>query len=131
MDGQSKLTNPANALPNLEMLIATSGLKWQDIKTGTGAMPEQGKTVVVHYIGWLKDGKKFDSSKDRNEPFSFTIGVGQVIKGWDEGVISMKKGGVRKLFIPSELAYGTRDVGDGLIPANSMLVFEVELLDIK
>ena len=124
-------TNPAAPVPNVTMQKSESGLEWQDIKVGDGESPTSGKTVVVHYTGWLTDGKKFDSSKDRNEPFSFSIGVGQVIKGWDEGVMSMKKGGIRKLFIPAKLAYGDRDVGNGLIPANSKLVFEVELLDIK
>ncbi len=128
---EKKNMNPAAAVPKLKMHKAESGLEWQDIKVGTGESPVAEKNVVVHYTGWLKDGKKFDSSKDRNEPFSFQIGVGQVIKGWDEGVMSMKKGGVRKLFIPPTLGYGDRDVGGGLIPANSTLVFEVELIDIK
>jgi FKBP-type peptidyl-prolyl cis-trans isomerase len=102
-----------------------------EIKTGTGASPTQGQTVVVHYTGWLTDGKKFDSSVDRGVPFEFQIGVGQVIQGWDQGVLTMKVGGKRKLTIPPELAYGSRDVGNGLIPPNSTLIFEVELLDLK
>ena len=108
-----------------------SELLIEDIVEGTGASPTAGQTVVVHYTGWLTNGKKFDSSVDRGEPFEFQIGVGQVIKGWDEGVLSMKIGGKRKLTIPPEMAYGDRDVGDGLIPAKSTLIFEVELLDLK
>ena len=106
-------------------------LQIEDIIEGSGDSPKQGQTVVVHYTGWLTDGKKFDSSVDRGEPFEFQIGVGQVIQGWDQGVATMKVGGKRKLTIPPEMAYGDRDVGGGLIPANSTLVFEVELLDLK
>ncbi len=106
-------------------------LQIEDQIVGTGNCPEKGQIVVVHYTGWLTDGTKFDSSRDREEPFEFKIGVGQVIKGWDEGVMTMKIGGKRKLIIPPELAYGNREVGDGLIPANSTLVFEVELLDLR
>ncbi len=108
-----------------------SGLQIEDIVVGSGSSPKQGQTVVVHYTGWLTDGKKFDSSVDRGQPFEFKIGIGQVIEGWDQGVLTMKVGGKRKLVIPPELAYGNRDVGDGLIPANSTLVFEVELLKLK
>jgi peptidylprolyl isomerase len=107
-----------------------SGLKYTDEKTGDGAEPKSGQTVTVHYTGTLQDGTKFDSSKDRNQPFKFVIGVGQVIKGWDEGVMSMKVGGKRKLTIPPELGYGSRGAG-GVIPPNSTLIFEVELLDVK
>lgn len=103
----------------------------EDIVVGTGDSPEQGQTVVVHYTGWLIDGKKFDSSVDRGQPFEFKIGAGQVIQGWDQGVLTMKIGGKRKLTIPPELAYGSRDVGNGLIPPNSTLIFEVELLGLK
>lgn len=123
--------NPANPVKGKKMQKSESGLEWQDIKVGKGKSPKQGQKVVVHYTGWLKDGKKFDSSYDRNEPFTFTIGVGQVIKGWDEGVMTMKKGGVRRLYIPPQLGYGEKDVAGGLIPGNSHLVFEVELIDIK
>lgn len=108
-----------------------SELKIEDIEVGSGPSPKRGQKVVVHYTGWLTDGKKFDSSVDRGEPFEFTIGVGQVIKGWDQGVMTMKVGGKRKLTIPPDLAYGNREVGGGLIPANSTLIFEVELLDIQ
>ncbi len=106
-------------------------LQIEDIIVGTGASPTKGQTVVVHYTGWLTDGKKFDSSLDRGTPFEFKIGLGEVIQGWDQGVLTMKIGGKRKLTIPPELAYGSRDVGGGLIPANSTLVFEVELLGLK
>ena len=108
-----------------------SDLQIEEMKIGTGESPKKGQTVVVHYTGWLTKGKKFDSSVDRGEPFEFQIGVGQVIQGWDEGVMTMRIGGKRKLTIPPEMAYGSRDVGDGLIPPNSTLVFEVELLDLK
>ena len=106
-------------------------LQIEDIVVGTGDSPKQGQTVVVHYTGWLTNGTKFDSSVDRGETFEFQIGVGQVIQGWDQGVLTMKVGGKRKLTIPPELAYGDREVGGGLIPANSTLIFEVELLSLK
>ncbi|HEV7803942.1 MAG TPA: FKBP-type peptidyl-prolyl cis-trans isomerase [Burkholderiales bacterium] len=107
-----------------------SGLKYEDIKKGTGDEAKAGKTVSVHYTGWLTDGKKFDSSKDRNQPFDFPLGGGRVIKGWDEGVQGMKVGGVRKLTIPASLGYGSRGAG-GVIPPDATLVFEVELLGVK
>lgn len=106
-------------------------LKIEDIVAGTGDSPSKGQTVIVHYTGWLTDGKKFDSSVDRGQSFEFQIGVGNVIQGWDQGVLTMKIGGKRKLTIPPELAYGSRDVGNGLIPPNSTLIFEVELLGLK
>ncbi len=107
-----------------------SGLKYVDMVVGTGASPTTGKNVTVHYSGYLTDGKKFDSSVDRNKPFSFAIGVGQVIKGWDEGVASMKVGGKRKLIIPSALGYGSRGAG-AAIPPNAELIFDVELLGVE
>ena len=114
-----------------ENLIETaSGLKYYEISIGSGAQPQAGKSVTVHYTGTLADGKKFDSSVDRGDPFSFIIGVGQVIKGWDEGVMSMKIGGKRMLIIPSELGYGTRGAGS-VIPPNAELHFEVELLGVQ
>ncbi len=108
----------------------TDTLIIDDIKTGDGAEATDGLTVSVHYTGWLTDGTKFDSSKDRGTPFSFRLGAGQVIAGWDQGVQGMKIGGIRKLTIPSEMGYGARAVG-GIIPANAVLVFEVELLGLQ
>jgi peptidylprolyl isomerase len=105
-----------------------SGLQYTDLVEGTGASPQKGQKVTVHYTGTLEDGTKFDSSRDRGQPFSFTIGVGQVIKGWDEGVSSMKVGGRRQLTIPPELGYGSRGIGP--IPPNSTLLFDVELLKV-
>lgn len=106
-----------------------SGLKYVDQKVGTGASPVKGKQVKVHYTGTLENGKKFDSSVDRNEPFAFVIGVGQVIPGWDEGVMTMKVGGKRRLTIPAKLGYGASGAG-GVIPPNATLIFDVELLDV-
>jgi FKBP-type peptidyl-prolyl cis-trans isomerase len=113
-----------------KMITTPSGLKYMDLKVGTGASPKAGQRVQVHYTGTLKDGKKFDSSVDRNEPFRFVIGMGQVIKGWDEGVMSMKVGGKRKLIIPPQLGYGERGAG-GVIPPNAELHFDVELLGVE
>ena len=106
------------------------GLKYEEIKEGTGPVAAAGQTVSVHYTGWLTNGTKFDSSKDRGQPFGFPLGGGRVIKGWDEGVAGMKVGGVRKLTIPPELGYGARGAG-GVIPPNATLMFEVELLGVR
>lgn len=111
-------------------VTTASGLKYTDLVVGKGASPVAGKQVKVHYTGTLENGKKFDSSVDRNEPFSFVIGVGQVIPGWDEGVMTMKVGGKRKLIIPSKLGYGASGAG-GVIPPNATLLFDVELLDVS
>ena len=105
-------------------------LKIEDSKVGTGAVAEAGKAVTVHYTGWLTNGTKFDSSKDHGQPFTFQLGAGQVIKGWDQGVAGMKVGGTRKLTIPPALAYGENGAG-GVIPPNATLVFEVELLNVE
>ena len=107
-----------------------SGLIIDDLSVGQGAAAATGQQVKVHYTGWLTDGTKFDSSKDRNDPFVFPLGAGRVIKGWDEGVQGMKVGGKRKLTIPPALGYGTRGAG-GVIPPNATLVFEVELLGVS
>lgn len=117
-----------------ETTLTADGLKYIDVKPGAGASPKVGQTVTVHYTGWLyvngAKGKKFDSSRDRGEPFEFPLGMGQVIKGWDEGVETMKVGGKRTLIIPPELGYGPRAMG-AAIPANSWLIFDVELLGVK
>jgi len=116
------------------MTKTPSGLEYEDTQVGTGASPTRGQRCVMHYTGWLwvdgKKGSKFDSSVDRGDPFEFAIGVGQVIKGWDEGVATMKVGGKRTLRIPPELGYGARGAG-GVIPPNATLLFEVELLDLR
>jgi len=108
-----------------------SGLKYIEIEPGSGDSPEPGQTVVVHYTGWLEDGTKFDSSLDRGQPFSFAIGTGGVIRGWDEGVATMQVGGKRRLIIPPDLGYGAQGAGGGVIPPNATLIFDVELLEIR
>jgi FKBP-type peptidyl-prolyl cis-trans isomerase FkpA len=115
-----------NGQPN----TTASGLQYWDIVVGTGATAVAGNTVKVHYTGFLTNGKKFDSSHDRDEPFSFPLGAGQVIKGWDEGVAGMKVGGKRQLRIPPELGYGASGAG-GAIPPNATLIFDVELLEVE
>jgi len=122
----SSLSKPAPA----DLITAPSGLKYQDLKVGSGDEAKTGDTVSVHYTGWLEDGTKFDSSLDRNQPFEFTLGAGRVIPGWEEGVVGMKVGGKRKLVIPPALAYGASG-SSGVIPPNATLTFEVEPLEIK
>jgi peptidylprolyl isomerase len=125
---------PAKAQTPGRTMTTASGLKITDSQVGTGATPKTGQTCVMHYTGWLYEngakGQKFDSSVDRGTPFEFRIGMGQVIKGWDEGVASMKIGGKRTLIIPPELGYGARGAG-GVIPPNATLMFDVELLGVK
>lgn len=111
-------------------VTTSSGLQYLDHVTGTGAVAQAGQTAIVHYTGWLQNGTKFDSSVDRGQPFSFPLGAGRVIKGWDEGVQGMKIGGKRRLTIPSNLGYGARGAG-GVIPPHATLIFEVELLGLS
>ena len=111
-------------------ITTPSGLKYTDEVVGTGKVAQVGTTAIVHYTGWTLDGKKFDSSKDRKEPFQFPLGGGRVIKGWDEGVANMKVGGKRILIVPPELGYGARGAPP-VIPPNATLKFEVELLDVR
>lgn len=121
----------AAGLPDTTNLTTTdSGLQYKDVTVGSGAEAQAGNTVSVHYTGWLTDGTKFDSSLDRGQPFSFSLGSGGVIAGWDEGVAGMKIGGKRILVIPADLGYGASGAG-GVIPPNATLIFEVELLDVK
>jgi FKBP-type peptidyl-prolyl cis-trans isomerase len=119
-----KFFSPANS-----GIATTTGLRYVDEVVGNGASPSPGRIVTVHYTGWLENGTKFDSSVDRGQPLEFPIGTGRVIKGWDEGVMSMKVGGKRKLIIPPSLGYGARNLGR--IPPNSTLIFEVELLGVR
>jgi len=127
---ESPMNDQAGTAGSDKMIKTPSGLQYEDLVPGSGASPAPGKKVVVHYTGWLTDGKKFDSSLDKNEPFTFVIGAGQVIPGWDEGVMTMKIGGKRRLVIPATLGYGAAGAG-GVIPPNATLVFEVLLLDIR
>jgi len=118
----------------MSTIATSSGLQYEEIQVGTGDEAKAGNQVSVHYTGWLQNtdgtaGSKFDSSKDRNDPFAFPLGAGHVIKGWDEGVQGMKVGGIRKLIIPAALGYGARGAG-GVIPPNATLIFEVELLGV-
>ncbi|MGZ3337805.1 MAG: FKBP-type peptidyl-prolyl cis-trans isomerase [Isosphaeraceae bacterium] len=126
--------DPGQTEKEKKMTKTESGLQYRDIKEGTGEKPKKGQICVMHYTGWLWEngakGKKFDSSVDRGEPFDFPIGTGRVIKGWDEGVLSMKVGGKRELLIPPNLGYGSRGAGR-IIPPNATLLFEVELLKIQ
>jgi peptidylprolyl isomerase len=132
--GATIMSDESNAQSAAKAVTTSSGLQTIEIKVGAGASPKSGQTVTVHYTGWLYEngakGKKFDSSVDRNEPFEFPIGQGRVIRGWDEGVATMKIGGKRTLIIPPALGYGVRGAG-GAIPPNATLIFDVELLGVK
>ena len=127
---QDQTAAPAPAAAAGSVITTASGLKYEVLKAGTGAGAQAGQIVAVHYTGWLTDGTKFDSSVDRGQPFDFKLGMGQVIKGWDEGVAGMKIGEKRKLTIPAELGYGARGAGN-VIPPNATLVFDVELLGVQ
>lgn len=129
LGGERPMAAAENSATGQEV-TTSSGLKYVDQSVGTGEAAVAGKNVSVHYTGWLENGKKFDSSVDRGQPFSFPLGAGRVIKGWDEGVQGMKVGGKRKLTIPSDLGYGSRGAG-GVIPPNATLIFDVELLGVK
>lgn len=124
-------SSAARSDPSVSPVKTPSGLEYVDLVVGTGPTPARGDTVAVHYTGWLTNGSKFASSRDRGDPYIFRLGYGEVVKGWDEGIASMKLGGKRKLTVPPALAYGERVQGGGLIPANSTLVFEVELIEIR
>jgi rSAM/selenodomain-associated transferase 2 len=128
--GAPKEPSPMSDPTDDQIVQTATGLGYVDLVEGTGPRPNTGDTVSVHYTGWLKSGTKFDSSRDRGAPFEFPVGKGRVIKGWDEGVISMKVGGKRKLIIPAHLGYGDRGAG-GVIPPGATLIFEVELLGVR
>jgi peptidylprolyl isomerase len=129
---------PSPSLPPVDPTVLPSdapktryGVRYVDLKVGTGVSPQAGQTCVVHYTGWLKEnGKKFESSLDGGKPYEFKLSTGQVIRGWDEGVATMKVGGKRKLEIPPNLAYGD-DGANGVIPSNATLIFDIELLEVK
>jgi peptidylprolyl isomerase len=127
---QPEASTMTESMPRENVITTDSGLQYVEVLEGTGALPTAGQTVVVHYTGTLEDGTKFDSSRDRGQPFKFPLGAGRVIKGWDEGIATMKIGGQRTLIIPSELGYGSRGAG-GVIPPNATLIFEVELLGVE
>jgi FKBP-type peptidyl-prolyl cis-trans isomerase len=125
---------PATGAPSAvsgDPVVTKSGLKYWDLVVGTGLEAVRGKTVRVHYTGWLANGRKFDSSVDRGRPFEFRLGAGEVIRGWDDGVAGMKVGGKRQLNIKPSLGYGSRGAGNGVIPPNATLIFDVELLAVR
>ncbi|PAX51345.1 FKBP-type peptidyl-prolyl cis-trans isomerase [Brunnivagina elsteri] len=125
-------STPATTKTDAKNTVTTaSGLKYVDLKVGSGATPKTGQTISVHYTGTLENGTKFDSSRDRNEPIEFPLGTGKVIPGWDEGLSTMKVGGRRQLIIPGKLGYGAAGTPDGTIPPNATLLFDVELMGIK
>mgnify|MGYP001040438345 FL=1 len=126
------------AVPPVPVADAGPQLLVEDLRAGVGELARSGTQLIVHYTGWLYEpkalgyrGKQFDSSRDRGQPFTFRLGEGRVIKGWEAGILGMQVGGLRRLVIPPEMAYGSRDIGNGLIPPNSTLVFEVELLGVE
>ena len=123
-------TNAPTPTKGLKAVVLPDGLEYVDLRKGNGAEAQAGKTVKVHYTGWLTNGKKFDSSVDRHEPIEFALGSGMVIKGWDEGIAGMKVGGRRQLHIPAKLGYGDRGAGDA-IPPNADLVFDCALVEVK
>ena len=129
-DQMSVATEKPHELADDQFVQTNTGLKYSDLKTGSGNIAKAGDFVTVHYTGWLTDGKRFDSSVLRQKPFSFDLGQGRVIAGWDEGVAGMKIGGIRQLVIPADLGYGERGAG-GVIPPGATLIFEVELLEIS
>lgn len=137
LGGFGALVLPASAqsAPPDDFEVSSSGLKYHDVRVGNGLSPRSGKTAVVHYTGWVfRDGapqEMFDTSRDVNIPFSFVVGEGRVIRGWEEGVRSMQVGGRRLLLIPPHLGYGVRGAGGGAIPPNATLLFDVELIDVK
>lgn len=126
------------AVPPVPVADAGPQLLVEDLRAGVGELARSGTQLIVHYTGWLYEpnalgyrGKQFDSSRDRGQPFTFRLGEGRVIKGWEAGILGMQVGGLRRLVIPPEMAYGSRNIGNGLIPPNSTLVFEVELLGVE
>ncbi len=126
----SPTATPTSTTSSGKVITTPSGLKYEDLKVGTGATPKTGQTVSVQYTGTLENGTKFDSSRDRGVPFEFQIGTGQVIPGWDEGLSTMKVGGRRNLIVPPNLGYGAAGAG-GVIPPNATLIFDVELVGVK
>jgi len=131
LDVQQPDNTPPTAVSAEDYTVTDSGLKYYDIKVGEGDSPRRGEMPLVHYVGWLEDGTKIDSSRDRGTPLHFTLGMEQVIPGWEEGILTMNVGGKRQLVIPSELAFGEEGAGNGMIPPNATLIYEVELLGIS
>lgn len=121
---------PGGAQPASNVVTTETGLQYEDLVVGNGPTPQGGQTVTVHYTGWLTNGSKFDSSLDKGQPFQFVLGAREVIRGWDEGVATMRVGGRRRLMVPPQLGYGERGAG-GVIPPNATLIFEVELLGVQ